>query len=1151
MFHRAFAVYRRVLARTGNPILAEGLRLSMLLALIAWAAFAQGDRGTITGLVVDTSGSAVVGAEVSIVNPANNLSLKTVSNETGNYRLIGVPIGTYELTAASAGFQGYRRPSVQVQTNQTTNIDIQLQVGAVTETVTVTGGSIPLISTETMEVGMVVESKRFLDLPLTMSGQMRTPSRFMKLSPGVAPSGTWTRSISGGGGFQDQTYYDGIALSRGDQSQDDEVTPSVEAIAEFKLITNNYSAEYAHAMGGITSYTMKSGTNELHGQGLYLLRNEKLDARSFFSTSRLPSKMNEWGGVIGGPVILPKLYNGRNRTFWFLSFDQFYFRGGQVSSLLTLPTTKMQSGDFSELPHAIYDPASTVRAANGTVTRQPFPNNFIPVNRRSNVSTAMLQYHPVPTFPGIAANTIGAPAEPIQDNRHAGGKADHIFSANHRMSFLYNFTDRPAQKSGSFPLPVNDETGTALVNYTYQRVATKVAHANFDSTLGPSTINHIGLGYSMFRNPFGTVAKNQGWVDKLGLKGVQFDLFPAVSFATDGYASYGQSAASESFFNTFTALDTLTLIRGKHTLKFGAEMQYHQDNFRPGDNGAGNYTFRRNETADPARLNNTGDAFASFLLGEVDSGQAFFLATHPSGRYTNWGFFVDDTWKATTRLTINLGLRWEIIAPHADRAGRLSYVDITKPNAAAGNLPGVLVFGGDQGFGNRLLNIMWVNPAPRLGFAYKLTDRTVIRGGAGLFYSDFIDRGLINRGIPNTGFSTTASFATGDNGITPAFNWDNGFPQNFSRPPDLSPFQLNGQNATVVLPSDYTLPRKVQWNFTVERQFGDDVGVSAGYVANVGRHLYSTQQINQLYPSAQSLPDSLLRSHITSTQARTAGISAPFPEFTELWGSRGTVAQALRPYPQFGNMEIYGSTYGNSNYHSFQMKVDKRYRGGLTGTLAYTWSKFLTDAPMYDSYAGRQDHYQREQSYHPSHLPHMLTASALYQLPFGPGQRWGSSLRGVSRVLAGGWQVAAVMAYTSGRPLSVSANNTLAYFNPGRRPDLVSSEIRSNVEMSDFDPALHVYLYREAFADAAPGRFGNAPRYLGQRGPMWMDESFSIFKDTLITERIRNQFRMEITNPLNRTVFGNPNTNLTSNNFGRITSTLSPRVIQFGMKVFF
>jgi hypothetical protein len=862
--------------------------------------------------------------------------------------------------------------------------------------------------------------------------------------------------------------------------------------------------------------------------------------------------MNEWGGVIGGPVILPGMYDGRNRTFWFFSFDQFYFRGGQVSSLLTLPTSQMQGGDFSELGHAIFDPASTQTLGDGTVTRQPFANGFIPESRRSQVSSAMLRYHPTPGLPGIAANTVAAPAEPIQDNRHGGAKGDHIFTDNHRMSFLFNFTDRPAQKSGSFPLPINDETQTALVNYTNQRVTTRVMHANIDSTLSPTTLNHIGLGFSRFRNPFGTVAKGFGWPDKLGLTGVEFDLFPRVNFATDGYAAYGQAASQDFFFNTFTVLDTLSLIRGNHTIKIGAEMQYHQDNFRPAGNGAGSYTFRRNETGDPNSFNNTGDAFASFLLGEVDSGQAFFLATHPSGRYSNWGFFVDDSWKATPKLTINLGLRWELTLPHSDRAGRLSYVDITKPNEQAGGLPGVLVFGGDNGFGNRILDPMKANIAPRFGFAYKLTNTTVIRGGIGVFFSDFIDRGLPSRGVPNTGFSTTASFSSGDSGITPAFNWDNGFPQNFLHPPNLSPFQANGQNADVVLPSEYDMPRKLQWNFTIERQFADDIGVSAAYVANKGTHLYSQQQINQIPKAAESLPAGVLRANVNSEQARAAGVVEPFAGFSDLWGGAATVAQALRPFPQFGSAEIYGSTYGNSNYHSFQLKVDKRYKGGLTGTLAYTWSKFLTDSGMFDSYPGRQDHYLREQSYHPSHLPHMLTFSMLYRLPFGPGQRWASGVRGVGRVLLAGWQLSTVSSYTSGRYMDISTNNTLPYFNAGRRVDLVSSDIRSNVKMDDFDPAVDVFLNRSAFANPEEGQYGNAPRVLNERGPAWLSESFAVFKETAINERVRHQFRMEITNPFNRTVFNRPSRSFTSANFGRITSTASEaRIIQFGMKLFF
>jgi hypothetical protein len=1136
----------------------QRLSIVCLTIFLSYSAWAQGDRGTVTGRVIDPSGGAVAAVKLTLVNNDTQHTLDTLSNEAGNYRFVSLPIGNYTLRAAAPGFQQHQREDVQVQVNQTTTVDIALEVGAVTETVTVEGTVAPLIQTESADVGMVVEAKRFLDLPLTLGGGIRNPSSFIKLAPGVSPRSTWTKSISGGGGFQDMTYYDGIALSRGDLSNDGEVNPSVEAIAEFKLISNNYSAEYAHALGGITSFTMKSGTNDLHGTGFYFLRNDKLDARGFFSPERSQSQQNEWGGTIGGPVVIPKLYDGRNKTFWFFSFDQFYIRGGQRSTLNTLPTARMQEGDFSELPRLIYDPATTQELPNGTVTRSPFPGNIIPRNRWSQVSASMLPYHPKPELPGTTANSISPLLSPWQDQRHAGAKGDHLFGSTHRMSVTFNFTDRPALKSrggegGGHIVPINDPTQTALVGYVAQRVTTRVLHANFDSTLSPTTINHIGVGFSRFRNPFATPSIGQGWTQpdggKLGLKGLQFDQFPLVRFESEGYAWYGARSAIDNFFNTYTLLDTLTLIRGNHTLKFGAEMQYHQDNFRQSNTGAGAFRFIRNSTGNPQDFARTGDAWASFLLGEVFHGEAFFRATEPSGRYTNWGLYFDDSWKVTPKLTLNFGLRWEIITPHLDRAGRLSYIDIGKPNAEAGNLPGVLVFGGEQGFGNRLLDILWVNPAPRFGFAYRLTNSTVIRGGAGVFFSNYINQGL---GLPATGFSTLASFQTGDNGVTPAFNWDDGFPQNFAPPPNFSPYQLNGLGGTAVLPSDYSLPRKLHWSVTVERQFGDDLAISGSYVANKGTHLYESQQINQLPAGAQTLPLTLLRANINSPQAQAAGIREPFPGFTSLFGTRATVAQALRPFPQYSDISIYGSTYGNSHYESFQFKLDKRYRGGLSGTLAYTWSKFLTDARQFDSYSGQQDAYNRERSYSVSDIPHVLTFSVLYRLPFGPGGRWLSGARGVSRVLTEGWQVAAVSSYSSGDRLGVTTNNTLPFFNPGLRPNLVSSNVRSEVSMGSFDPAIHTYLNRDAFENPAPGQFGTAPRYLEVRGPARPDESFAVFKDTRINERFLHQFRMEIQNPLNRTVFGNPVTNLASGNFGQITSTsVGPRNIQFGMKLSF
>jgi hypothetical protein len=1126
-------------------------RALCLLTVSCCSLLAQGDRGAVTGVVVDSSGSAIPDVALEIVNTGTNNRFDTVSTNTGAYRLIGLPVGVYDLTAKANGFSTYIQRGIQIQTNQTATVNINLTVGAVTESVTVQGG-VPLIQTESADVGMVVESKQFLDMPLTLGGGIRNPSNFIKLSPGVSPTGTWTKSISGGGGFQDQIYYDGIALSRGDLSNDAEVNPSVDAIAEFKLITNNYSAEYAHAMGGVTSFTMKSGTNRLHGTGFEFLRNEKLDARGFFPASRAPSKQNEWGGTLGGPLVLPKLYNGKDKTFWFFSFDQFYRRGGALAGLNTLPTARMQEGDFSEIPRTIYDPASSADPAQ----RTPFPGNRIPANRISSVSAKMLPFLPDPELPGIVNNSIAPLGSPRADERTLGFKIDHQISTNHRISGMYNDTYRPSVKSpgSSRLIPVGGESVTALLNYNLQKVRTNVLHLNIDSNLSPTTLNHIGLGYSRFRNPNFSLGFDQGWTQpnggKLGLNGVQFDLFPNVNFSTEGYTRFGDEIASDNFFHTFTAMDTVTMIRGNHTFKAGGEVQQHRDNYRNYGNGGGTFNFTKLTTGLPGN-NNTGDSFASFLLGETLSGTAYFRDSIPGARYTVFGFFIDDTWKVTNKLTLTMGMRWEPVIPHSDPAGRISYMDINAPNAAAGNIPGAIHYGGSPGNGNRYLNMLWNNYAPRIGLAYRLTDRTVVRGGFGIFNSNYINQSL---GLPAFGYSTTASFTSADNGTTPAFNWDNGFPQNFRRPPVIDPTAANRQSATVVLPDQYRLPYKLQWNFLIEHQFASDLSMSFAYVANAGRHLYASQNLNQLPQQFETLPLSLLTSRVDSPAAQSAGFGQPFGGFTQLWGTQGTVAQALRSFPQYSGVSIYGSTYGNSNYQSFQYKLDKRYRGGLNGTVAYTWSKFLTDAAMFDENPGQQSAYKREKSYHPSDYPHVFTFSLVWDVPFGSGRKWKSDNKLVNGVL-GGWQVATVNSYTSGSRLFVTTNNTLPFFNIGLRPDLVSSDIRSDISMSDYDPndpTRNTYLNKSAFANPQPGKYGNAPRGLEVRGPMRLDESFALMKQTKIGERFTHQLRMEMQNPLNRVVFGNPSVDFTNAAFGRISSTqIGPRNIQLGMKLMF
>jgi hypothetical protein len=446
--------------------------------------------------------------------------------------------------------------------------------------------------------------------------------------------------------------------------------------------------------------------------------------------------------------------------------------------------------------------------------------------------------------------------------------------------------------------------------------------------------------------------------------------------------------------------------------------------------------------------------------------------------------------------------------------------------------------------------MVWNNFAPRFGVAYRLTNKTVIRGGAGIFNSNYINQGL---GLPAFGYSTTASFTSADSGTTAAFNWDGGFPQNFRRPPVIDPTAANRQTVTVVLPDQYSLPYKLQWNFLVEHQFANDLSMSFSYVASAGRHLYAPQNINQLPQQYETLPLSLLSARVDSPAAQAAGFREPFPGFMQLWGAQGTVAQALRPFPQYANASIYGSTYGNSNYQSFQYKLDKRYARGLTGTVAYTWSKFLTDSAMFDENPAQQTSFKREKSYHTSDYPHVFTFSLMWDVPFGPGRKWQSG-NGFVNVLAGGWQLATVSSYTSGSRLYVTTNNTLPFFNIGLPPDLVSSTIRSDVSMGDYDPNdpnRNTYLLRSAFATPQSGKYGSAPRALDVRGPMRLDESFAVFKQTKITERLTNQFRVEIQNPLNRVVFGNPTMDFTSAAFGRISSTQGPRNIQLGMKLIF
>ncbi|MFN7922699.1 MAG: TonB-dependent receptor [Bryobacteraceae bacterium] len=1118
-------------------------RVLATLLLSSIVAFAQVDRGTIQGSVTDPTGAVVASANVRIVNQATNATLQSVTNQNGSFAFFNMTVGLYDVTVEATGFRRSEMKGVRVEVNLLIQGRHHAVVGGRSHPECGSGGERLADSNRVDHVGSVIDNKRFLELPLTLGGGIRNPSSFILLSPGVGPGSTWEKHIGGGGSFMDQIYFDGIALSRGDIGNDAEVNPSVDAIAEFKLVTNNYSAEYTHALSGVTSYTMKSGTNQLHGSAFEFVANDKLDARGFFSPKKAPRKQNEYGFTIGGPVLIPKLYNGKDRTFWFFSFDQYYIRGGQLAGLNTNATSKMLNGDFSELSGPIADPRSTTFNAQGQASRTIFPGSIIPKTQFSAVAQKLLPFYPAAEMPGIVNNSVAPLGSPLADQRTSGFKIDHAVKSNHRLSGMFNYTDRPSVKSPAPSRLLAINRSTAIENYNFQVVTTRLIRVNYDWNVSPTVMNHIGSGFSRFRNPNFSRGFNQGWTQpdggKLGLKGLQYDLAPTVQF-TQGYTRLGDDIASDNYFTTLSLLDTLTWIKNKHTIKAGFEVQRHRDNFRNYGNGGGTFNFSHFETQVPG-VGNSGNPFASFLLGAVDSGSAYFRDSLPGSRYSYYGWFIDDTYKLTQKLTLNYGLRYEIQTPTADVLGRLSFMDPSLANPGAGNVPGAYVFGGNgtgrQGW-TQIFDTKYKNFAPRIGFAYQLMKNTVFRGGYGIFYLEYIDG---NIGRPQNGFSITPSFASADNGLTPAFNWDNGFPQNFNRPPLISPTVVNGQGAQVVERNNGgNIPYAQQWNGTLERQFGGNLMVSGAYVANKSTHLYDSWNRNQVNPAYYGLGTTLLSSLITSPAAQAAGFKEPFAGFSQLYGSRATVAQALRAFPQYQGVSTVASPYANSSYHSFQFKLDKRMSKGFTSTVAYTFSKYLSDgAGRSDAHGAviRQNYFLREKGLYAADQTNILTFSFNYAIPFR--HRW-----------LGGWSTSGVGAYSSGYPLAISTNNiNSVIFNGGLRPNLTGSPIRNT---SFADPNADVFLYRNAFVNPSALAFGNAPVYLSIRQPAFISESFGVFKDTQIVERLKVQFRTEISNPFNRVVFGAPATDFSAGNFGRIASQgNSPRIIQFGLKMIF
>ena len=669
-------------------------KFSLLISFVCAVALlpAQSDRGTITGQVADPSGAAVPNATIAATNQATGVRYSAATTDAGNYVVSQLPPGRYEVSAEAQGFRRSVQRDIDVNVAQTVTLNYSLQIGQVEQTLEVTGAA-PVVESSTSDVGTVVPSANIIDLPLAVANNMRSPESFIFLTPGVTTDNprnpTANVQVNGSPSRAKEIVFDGASAANPESGGILFTYPSVETVQEFKLLSTNYSAEYGRTGGGFEIFTTKSGTNDLHGSAFEYLRNEKLDARDFFASSRQVNRQHEFGAAVGGPVFLPRVYNGKNKTFFRFVYGGFRWRAGAANQLLTLPTAAMRQGDFSAISRIIYDPQ----------TGQPFPQNKIPEARFATVAKNVLPLLPAP-INGNTTNNFLSTGRSTVDRDQYNIKVDHNLTDRHRLSgYLYVNTLRQVDPE-RLPVPLSPALD--------QGYRSRWARLNEDFIVSPTSLNHFTLGFTRENQFWQRLSANQDWPQKIGLTGVQSgpgNAFPVFTF-TDSLTPWGDTPASGStqsksvgqqVNNVWQLTDTFSHIRGRHSLKVGADLRTYQTNGADPLNSQGRFDFSSVETASPvvAERPATGHAFASFLLGQVDAARYNELAVVPGLRYRYFSAFVQDDWKVNTSLTLNLGLRWDLFLPRTERFDNLSGFDPSLPNPGAGNLLGAIAFLGE------------------------------------------------------------------------------------------------------------------------------------------------------------------------------------------------------------------------------------------------------------------------------------------------------------------------------------------------------------------------------------------------------------------------------------------------------------------------
>jgi Carboxypeptidase regulatory-like domain len=1194
---------------TGTMRGAAGLFLALLVSA---AVFAQGERGALNGIVTDQNGAVVAGAEVLATNIETNIETKTTTTDAGVYRLSSLPAGKYKITVKAQGFQTAVLNDVNLFVAQTLTVDIKLTAGQVTEQMTIESNS-PLLETGTSEIGRYVTKKEYDTWPIAVDDGQRQIQTFIFSSLPGTVGGTFQGSINGGQNYSHEILIEGMPLGRFDLQggSNNEFSPSAESISEFKMQTGTVSAQYGGGQTAIANFGIKSGTNEFHGSVYGYIQNEALRANSFSNKSfgrdssgnevrpRPPFKLDNYGFAFHGPVRIPKVYNGRNRTFFFSSMEITRVRDFVSTSFSSLPTKAFKQGDFSKLldPNftgnpcsgqpvrkedpvtksvcnpaqpivldalgrqvifgTIFDPR-TVRSVNGQVVRDPFDRNMIPQSMWSSVSSNILGKVGI-TDPIIDRMLNNIPAIssccPVFDERIYGIKVDHHFNENHKISGYYNHTYRLRNNSpnGRWGIPPELPTGVYQLQYTPGRLV----RLAYDWTITSNIINHASIGYNRFGNLNQSVFIDQDLPQQIGLQNVPGTHFPTLVFGGAAYQGGGVGAggrlgsanAGGSYNGSAIVMDDVTFVSGAHNYKFGVELRKYYYNIR-NRSGSGAFNFSPIQTELPGFAAQTGHSFASFLLGAVSSASRGVAVANFGYRVTQPSFYFMDDWKLNQKLTLNLGVRWEMNGGFNEVAGRASQIDLNKPNPGAGNRPGALIFAdemGRKGFNDWYLGLI----SPRVGFAYAMTQKMVIRGGYGINANPFIANGF--GGLGTAGYngtiavnSTTVPLQFPSN---PVMYLQDRYPDLTGTLPNRNPAFQNNQGIGYVAPDSNRVGYGQNYNLGIQYQLPASFVIEVGYIGNKGTRLEANglDDLNQLPVSALQYGDRLLQ----QLSANPGLVPVPYPGFN------GTVAQALRPYPQYTGIGQIFANFGTSHYDSMQVQVTRHLTRGLAVLGSYTWSKAIfTGSDSQIDAAGSQNVYDRgiEKTITSFNIPHFVKLTWVWDLPFGKGRKWLTN--GALGHVIGGWTVTGIHNYRSGDPLSISgAGPRTALFNGTVRPDWISGVpvvLNSNASVKT-DGSGERYLNPDAFklvpvtGNNVPLRLGTAPpRLPNVRGPAVYSENIGLKKSFAFTETKNLEIRADFLNTFNRAGRGNPNTDVSNlSQFGKITSSrFGPRNIQ-------